>query len=75
MTRVAAVLIALVAMPAHAQQQPPIDPATLQRAITVLQQQRNQAMDSQVNSEVQRAALAEEVERLKAKIAEIEKGK
>lgn len=61
----------LIATPALAQQQPDI--ATLQRVIAILQQQRNQAMDTLASSEVQRAVLAEEIERFKARIAEMEK--
>lgn len=61
----------LLATPAAAQQQP--DVATLQRVIAALQAQRNQAMDVAANIEVQRAALAEEIEKLKAKIADLER--
>lgn len=64
----ALLLLALLATPALAQQQP--DMATMQRAIAVLQQQRNNAMDALASAEVQRAALAEELAALKAKIAE-----
>jgi len=60
----------LLTTPALAQQP---DVATLQRAIAVLQSQRNQAMDALANTEVQRAALAEQVEKLKAEIEELKK--
>lgn len=71
MIRVFALLV-LLASPAHAQ---PPDIASMQRSIAILQAQRNQAMDVIVSLEVQRALLAEEVERLKARIAELEKAK
>jgi hypothetical protein len=56
---------------ARAQQLP--DVATLQRAITILQQRRNAAMDALANCDVQRAALAEEVAKLKAEIEKLKK--
>jgi len=64
-------ILILLSWPALAQQQPDI--AALQRAVAVLQQQRNAAMDALANSEVQRALLAEEIEKLKAKVAELER--
>lgn len=72
MTRALLFILLLIATtPTVAQQQP--DLATLQRAIAVLQQQRNQAMDAVANLEVQRALLAEEVERLKVEIEKLKK--
>lgn len=52
-------------------QQPP-DIATLQKAIAVIQQQRNQAFDAQAGAEVRAATLAEENARLKAQVQELE---
>jgi len=65
-------VIALMLLTGPALAQVP-DVATLQRAITVLQQQRNHAMDALANTEVQRAALAEQVEKLKADVEELKK--
>lgn len=70
MIRVLAFL--LLASPAFAQQAP-TDPATLQRAITILQQQRNQALDMQANSEMRAAQLTEENAKLKAELDELRK--
>jgi predicted nucleic acid-binding Zn-ribbon protein len=67
----ALIITAALATPALAQKPP--DMATLQRAIGVLQQQRNQAMDALANAEVQRSALADQVEKLKAEIEELKK--
>lgn len=61
--------LALLSTPALAQS----DTATAQRTIVVLQQQRNQALDAIVSMEVERARLAEEVDRLKAEIAKLKK--
>lgn len=66
----AAILTALV-QSALAQQQPDIP--MLQKAVTVIQAQRNQALDAQAGAEVRAATLAEENARLKAQIAEMEK--
>jgi predicted nucleic acid-binding Zn-ribbon protein len=72
MMRVVLILLGLmVCASAVAQQQP--DVSALQKAIAVLQSQRNQAMDALASAEVQRATLAEEIEKLKARIAELEK--
>lgn len=65
----AAILCALV-LPAFAQQPP--DVATLQKAITVIQAQRNQAYDAQAGAEVRAATLAEENAKLKAQVQELE---
>jgi predicted nucleic acid-binding Zn-ribbon protein len=73
--RTSLVLIAFFSLLMPAQAQQPADQAMLQRVIAVLQAQRNQAMDVAANAEVQRAALAEEIEKLKARIAELEKAK
>ena len=57
-------LAVMVVTPALAQQQP--DPAMLQKAIAVLQQQRNEAMDKAAAAEVKASQLADELQKLKA---------
>jgi hypothetical protein len=69
--RIFALAIVLLATPAAAQQQP--DSATLQRIIGVLSVQRNDAMNSAANAQVQAAALAEENAKLKAQVEELTK--
>lgn len=59
---------------ALAQQQQP-DPAATQRALTVLQQQRNQAMDAHANAEMRVMQLTEEVAKLKMELDEAKKAK
>ena len=66
-----AIALLFLATPALAQQQP--DPAAMQKAIAVLQGQRNQALDREATAAVQAAALAEENEKLKSEIAELKK--
>lgn len=65
----AAILTALVQ--SVLAQQPDIP--MLQKALAVVQTQRNQALDAQVGAEVRVATLAEENARLKAQILELEK--
>lgn len=60
----------LLASPATAQTP---DPAFLQKAVAVLQQQRNAAMDGQAQAQTQAAMLADDVEKLKARVKELEK--
>lgn len=60
---------AIMAIPAHAQT---VDPAMLQKAITVIQAQRNQAFDAQANAEIRAATIAEENAKLKARVQELE---
>jgi TolA-binding protein len=60
----------IVATSALAQQTP--DPAFLQRAIGVLQTQRNTAMDAQVVTEAKVAELTEELAKAQARIKELE---
>ena len=57
--------------PAIAQQAPP-DPAVLQRALSALQAQRNQAMDAAASAEIKAAGLAEDLAKAQARIKELE---
>lgn len=57
---------------AVAQPAPPPDIPTLQKAIAIIQAQRNQAFDAQAGAEVRAATLAEEVARLKAQVRALE---
>ncbi len=73
MARTSLVAVALIlSTPASAQQQPP-DPAALQKAVQALQQQRNAAMDQAAGLQVQAATLAEENDRLKKQVEELQK--
>lgn len=69
------IIIALVlaASPALAQQQQPVDPALLHRAIAALQQQRNGALDAAAQAQAQASLQADEITRLKARVVELEK--
>lgn len=62
-----ALALTLLATPALAQQQPP-DPATLQRAIAAIQQQRNAALDQAATFQIEAQRLADENAKLKAEI-------
>lgn len=64
-------VLAFTPVPASAQQE--LDQATLGKAIIALQIQRNSALDAQALAEARAALLTEEVAKLKAKIAELEK--
>ena len=70
MKRLTILLLLALTGSARAQQQP--DPAFLQRALVAMQQQRNAAMDAQIVAEAQRAGIAEEIAKLKARIAEMD---
>ncbi len=61
----------LFGMSAFAQQQQP-DPIVMQRAMNVLQAQRNQALDQGAAAEVRSAGLADELSKAQAKIKELE---
>jgi len=61
-------LLLLLATPAQAQQQQQPDTATLQKAITALQQQRNQAWDAAAAAQIEVQKLSEELAKLKAEI-------
>ena len=52
---------------------PAPDPASLQKAIAVLQQQRNAAMDQAAGVQVEAQRLAEENAKLKAQIEDMQK--
>lgn len=67
----AVLLLALLAAPAFAQQSP--DPAALQKAILALQSQRNAALDQAAGFQVQAATLAEENDKLKKQVEELQK--
>ena len=80
-----ACLFVLLTTPALAQQPPP-DPATLQRAIAAIQAQRNQALDqaASIQIEAQRQdesrqvevkRLSDEITALKAEIEKLKKAK
>lgn len=59
---------------ASAQQQPQAsDPVLLQRALSVIADQRNAALNAQAIAEAQRAIAEEQIAKLKARIAELEK--
>lgn len=66
-----AILIVMLATSALAQQPP--DPASLQKAIAVLQQQRNAAMDQAAGVQVEAQRLAEENAALKKQIEDLQK--
>jgi hypothetical protein len=78
MTRVwkdlsAAIVLVFVTTAALAQpQQQPADPVVLQRVIGVLEQQRNFALNAQANAETRVLGLADENEKLKARVKEFE---
>lgn len=64
-----AVLLLLVASPALGQQP---DPAFLQRALSVMQQQRNAAMDAAAGQQARADGLADELAKAQARIKELE---
>jgi len=64
--------LALMAGASFAQPAPQPDIATLQKAITIIQTQRNQALDAHAGSELRAATLAEENARLKAQVQAME---
>lgn len=63
--------LSLLATPAFAQQQQP-DPAFLQRVLSTMQAQRNQATDALAVSDTRIAVLQEELEKIKARVKELE---
>lgn len=65
---VVATLLA-AASPALAQQP---DAATMQKAVSIIQAQRNQALDAQVGAEIRASTLADENAKLKARVQELE---
>mgnify|MGYP001562945755 CR=1 FL=1 len=67
-----AALMLIISTSAFAQQQP-LDPAFLHRAISALQAQRNQSMDTAAVSEARAAGLADELAKAQARIKELEK--
>lgn len=67
-----ALLLLLLSSAAVGQPSPAPDAATMQKVIAVLQAQRNQLADALTNAEVRVLALTEEVEKLKARVRELE---
>jgi Skp family chaperone for outer membrane proteins len=63
-------IMGCLATPALAQQQAP-DPAVLQRAVAVIQAQRNQALDVAASADVRAAGLADELAKAQAKLKEL----
>lgn len=63
-------LLAALISSASAQQQP--DPATLSKALAVIQAQRNQALDMAAGQQVRAEGLQEELAKAQAKIKEME---
>lgn len=61
----------LLSSPVFAQQQQP-EATDLKRVINALYQQRNSAMDQQLNAEVKAAATADELTKAQARIKELE---
>lgn len=70
MKRLWIVFVLLCASPAVAQQQ--ADPVFLQRAVTALQTQRNQALDNAASIAARAEGLAEELARANVRIKELE---
>lgn len=68
-----ALLLGLIVSPAMAQQQPTTDAATLQKAISVLQSQRNQAMDALAGAQTSVEMISEENRKLRLEIEELKK--
>jgi hypothetical protein len=66
----AIILAGLLATTPTLAQQP--DPAVMQRALNVLQAQRNQALDAAASAEVRAAGLAEELAKTQAQLKELE---
>lgn len=63
--------LVLLASTASAQQQAP-DPAFLQRALSVMQAQRNQAMDTAAVQQARADGLADELAKAQARVKELE---
>lgn len=68
--RILSALFLFSAMPAFAQQAP--DPAFLQRALGAVEQQRNQALNSQAVAEARAAGLSDDLAKAQARIKEME---
>jgi molecular chaperone GrpE (heat shock protein) len=68
-----ALLSVCIISTAAAQQQPQkVDPATLEKAATILQLQRNQAWDAAAGCELRVAQANEELAKLKADLAKVQ---
>lgn len=57
---------------AHAQQQQQPDPAFMQRALTALQSQRNQALDLAASQEARANGLQDDLMKAQARVKELE---
>lgn len=68
---VGALLFSTAALAQPAQQSP--DPAFLQKAIAVLQAQRNNALDGQAAAEAKAAQLSDELAKVQARVSDLEK--
>lgn len=64
----------LIFITAPAWAEPQTSPTPEQRAIAVLQAQRNVAMDQLANAEMRASAAADELVKLKAELEELKKG-
>ena len=73
MMRLLVLIAALFGFSTTGRAQQALDPVVLQRAIAIIADQRNAALNSQAISEAQRALADEEIARLKAHISELEK--
>jgi cell shape-determining protein MreC len=71
MIRSAIIILFLSVSTAFAQQQP--DPSSLQKAIQIVQAQRNRALDEAAENALRAASLAEENSKLKAEIEQLKK--
>lgn len=69
------IALLLIASPALAQTQQQPNPATMQKAINILQGQRNSAMDQLASAQLQVSNLTDENTDLKAQIEELKKSK
>ena len=69
-------LLFLLAFTTVAMAQPaPVDPSLMQKAITVLINQRNSALNAQADAEARLAQLTEDNAKLKAELEELKKPK
>lgn len=64
-------ILLMMVLPVNAQQSPP-DTATLQRTISVLEQQRNSAMNAAAIAETHGLNFKSELDKAKARIKELE---
>lgn len=67
------IILLILQWPSFVFAQQQSDPAYLQKAIQVILQQRNSALDAQAQAQVQVSIQAEEIAKLKARIEELMK--